>query len=139
MTSRYRPSSSLLYGCLYVFHLLRCRKSMKSFCVSTFWFFILKVAMCAISHNIALCFCGGHSLNCGRTVHSLGIYFGSIRIIMAVLRRIHSHVTSPSPQSVILCTIVSVLVHILHLSVFDRRILCNLSFVGNSISGPSSP
>ena len=43
----------------------------------------------------------------GRVVHSFGIYVGFMRSIIPNRVRVQFHVTGPSPQSVILCCMVS--------------------------------
>ena len=59
-----------------------------------------------------------------------GIRLRSVLCIAASRIRVHSHMSSPSPHSVSLCSIVSCFPHNVQSSVSTNRILCSLVFVG---------
>ena len=60
-----------------------------------------------VSHNVALCLCGGHRLNCERTNHSCGICVEDVLSILAMILLMQTQFECLSPHSVSRCTCVS--------------------------------
>jgi hypothetical protein len=60
----------------------------------------------------------------------MGIHRRSVLSIHAILERVHSHITCPSPHSVSRCDIVSFLPHCMLLVESVNRILCRHALVG---------
>jgi hypothetical protein len=73
---------------------------------------------------------GGQSLNCGRTVHSLGILTGSNRNMPTMRYLVHSQMSRPSPHSVMLCMILSSSPQVEQRTEPVSRMACSRNLVG---------
>jgi len=128
--ARKSPSIACLLAVWYSFHRVRCRNSRKSWSVKSLWRWVRNVVMFASSHKTARFHCGGHSVNCEHVIHFSGMLPESVFKISSICFLVLVHIFSPSPQSTIRCSSVSLFPQILQLSVGVILILCSRTFVG---------
>jgi len=104
--------------------------AMKSRSVGSWLGRVLKRTTLASIHMMARRRVGGHSAQCGRKSHSLGILVGIVLRMRASFCVVHCQICGPSPHLMRQCCSVSCMPQLLHLSVGDIHILWRWTFVG---------